>query len=274
MEEERRSQTLESEVAEQTCNKDALISSRNEPEVSGQLLDGGNEGDVGPEVSGLLDVGNEGFVGPEVSGLLLDDKVQNMESDNLSIPDLPTLEGRPHTSGKRDCHRLSREVNALKKSGVSKVLDTCTTRRYTRTMEREKASLEPVSETESSLDQASTAKIIRQEPRTRKRKQVENISNPDAPTLSTSRSKVPRVFREVEAIKKSKGASLTPDINLCTTGPRTRSMESKKASLEMLAEMTESRTRKRKEVEEHDAPRSSTSGSKAPKAKNTSPHNT
>ncbi|PIA36944.1 hypothetical protein AQUCO_03100001v1 [Aquilegia coerulea] len=307
----------EGSISHETRDKETIIL-RNESEVSGLLIDGGMEEYVAPEVSGLLvDGENDGYVDPEVSGMFLDEgfafrKVQNMESDHVTIPDLVTVEADTDKS-KRELSTLSKEEEILGNSmGASFTPVSCRTRSHTRGMETQNASLESPKTTQVPKQPGSQASDMAHKPemmesRTQKRKNVENISFPGSPRskvlkldscpILNGQKRVSRLS-QVEILKASMG-NLTPILNPTTTRAQTRSLERAKSSnrrqthgmtnqktsldipktsrvrrpvIAKKPEVTDSRTRKRKQVEKDDAPRFSTSNVKAPKLKNTSPH--
>ncbi|KAF5207695.1 hypothetical protein FRX31_002718, partial [Thalictrum thalictroides] len=156
---------IESEVEKQTFDEETHIA-RNESEVSGLLLDRGNEGYAmeeerhsessalaGDYISNSDMVVETQFPGSLGPGMTESITLKRKHVEHSPIPEAPMCKvsklnsctARPHTCGEKCVSELSKEVKMLINSmGYLKpILNPCTTRAHTRCMERQKTSSKP-----------------------------------------------------------------------------------------------------------------------------------
>ncbi|KAF5181524.1 hypothetical protein FRX31_028890 [Thalictrum thalictroides] len=202
---------IESEVEIQNFDKETHVAS-NEFEVSGLLLDRGNEGHAMEEerclessaLAGDYISNSDMVVESEFPESLAPEMTESItlkrkhvecspipEAPMCKVPKLNSCTTRPHTCGEKCVSELSKEVKMLINSmGYLKpILNPCATRAHTRSMERKKTSSKL--HTRNMEKQKKTSFLSWKtcyccevtESRTRKRKQVENMSTSDAPIL-------------------------------------------------------------------------------------------
>ncbi|PIA33735.1 hypothetical protein AQUCO_04000062v1 [Aquilegia coerulea] len=201
MDEERHSKVFESEVEYQTFDEETQIV-RNEPEVFGLLDRGDEDNGIEEEIHSQCSTLGElpGSLAPEMteSTTLKRKHVEhdpNSEAPMCKFPKLDSGTTKAHTHGEK-CMSESKEVKMLKNSvgSLKPILNPCATRPHTRGWEKRRTSNTQSMEKQKKTSFSSWKTCCcceMTESRTQKRKRMENIS--DAPSTSTSRSKVPKL---------------------------------------------------------------------------------